>query len=79
MRTYPLEDDDEEDSVPGSWLTNLSPMLYTIQHPEFLFQSDADWNPEYPASVGSPRLIIWESMSGQTAEPQEYIRVVTAP
>lgn len=68
---------DSEEGLPGGWLVNLSPILYTMWHTEFLFQNDAAWHADYPVQTSLPRPIFFAPIPGERAEPQKNIQMVT--
>lgn len=63
----------ERTEVPGGWLTNLSPITYSLWAKEFLFRNDATWDREYPTHAVFPRPIVFRRVEGATGEPQPNV------
>ncbi len=61
------------DEVPGGWLENLSPIVYSLAVSEFLFRNDATWEREYPARAPFPRPVSFRRVEGETGTPQENV------
>ena len=66
-------DEPESDSVPGGWLNNLSPIVYSLWVREFLFRNDATWEREYPAGAPFPRPLTFHRVEGVRGTPQANV------
>lgn len=66
-------DEPEPEVVPGGWLNNLSPVVYSLWVREFLFRNDATWEREYPAGAPFPRPLTFRKVDGEHGTPQANI------